>query len=207
MPHYVLPDRILQEASYLAWDQGDPGCLFMDDLQGRNVQYSYRGPIRATNPCVTGDTRILTPYGRRSSLLLLYLNNENGSDINNIKLLVDGEGEILYTTVHGKTLSVSSPILVDAKVWRVGFKPTVKLILENGMEIEVTEDHKILTKDGWVEAKYTEGKEVKIARIDIDKIENYGLKEVDGIKLDRELGFLLGWLVGDGYIGEKVSLL
>jgi len=201
---YVNPERILQEASYVAWEKGDPGCLFMDNINRRNVQYKYRGPIRATNPCVTGDTRILTPYGLLRAETLLYLNNENGSDINNIKLLIDGEGEILYTTVHGKTLSVSSPILVDAKVWRVGFKPTVKLILENGMEIEVTEDHKILTKDGWVEAKYAEGKEVKIARIDIDKIENYGLKEVDGIKLDRELGFLLGWLVGDGYVGEKV---
>ncbi len=48
---YVNPDRILQEASYVAWEKGDPGCLFMDNINRRNVQYKYRGPIRATNPC------------------------------------------------------------------------------------------------------------------------------------------------------------
>ncbi|MFP3290131.1 MAG: adenosylcobalamin-dependent ribonucleoside-diphosphate reductase, partial [Candidatus Nanopusillus acidilobi] len=48
---YVNPERILQEASYVAWEKGDPGCLFMDNINRRNVQYKYRGPIRATNPC------------------------------------------------------------------------------------------------------------------------------------------------------------
>jgi ribonucleoside-diphosphate reductase alpha chain len=201
---YIDPKFLLQEIATLAWRTADPGVLFLDNINKRNVQKESRGLIRATNPCVTGDTRILTPYGLLRAESLIYLNNGHDAYSNNIKLLVDGESEILYTTVHGKTLSISSPISIDAKVWKVGFRPTVKLILENGMEIEVTEDHKILTKDGWIEAKYAEGKEIKIARIDVDKMENYGLKEVDGIKLDRELGFLIGWLVGDGYIGEKV---
>jgi ribonucleoside-diphosphate reductase alpha chain len=48
---YVNPERILQEASYVAWEKGDPGCLFMDNINRRNVQYKYRGPIRASNPC------------------------------------------------------------------------------------------------------------------------------------------------------------
>jgi len=201
---YIDPKFLLHEIVSLAWRTGDPGVLFLDNINKRNVQKESRGLIRATNPCVTGDTRILTPYGLLRAESLLYLSNGHNGESNNIKLLVDGESEILYTTIHGKTLSISSPISIDAKVWKVGFKPTVKLILENGMEVEVTEDHKILTKEGWIEAKYAEGKEIKIARIDVDKIENYGLREVDGIKLDRELGFLLGWLVGDGYIGEKV---
>jgi len=201
---YIDPKFLLNEIATLAWRTADPGVLFLDNINKRNVQKESRGLIRATNPCVAGDTRILTPYGLLRAESLLYLNNGHDSDSNNIKLLVDEESEVLYTTVNGKTLSIGSPISIDAKVWRVGFKPTVKLILENGMEIEATEDHKILTKGGWVEAKYAEGKEIKIARIDVDKMENYGLKEVDGIKLDRDLGFSLGWLVGDGYIGEKV---
>jgi ribonucleoside-diphosphate reductase alpha chain len=201
---YIDPKFLLNEIATLAWRTADPGVLFLDNINKRNVQKESRGLIRATNPCVTGDTRILTPYGLLRAESLLYLNNNGSDEKNNVKIVVDGNSEVLYTTVHGKNLTVSSPISIDAKVWKVGFKPTVKLILENGMEIEVTEDHKILTKDGWIEAKYSEGKEIKIARIDIEKMENYGLREIDGIKLDKELGFLLGWLVGDGYIGEKV---
>jgi ribonucleoside-diphosphate reductase alpha chain len=201
---YVDPKFLLNEIATLAWRTADPGVLFLDNINKRNVQKESRGLIRATNPCVTGDTRILTPYGLLRAESLLHLNNENGFLKNRINIVVDGEGEVVYTTVHGKTLSISSPLIMDAEVWKVGFKPTVKLILENGMEIEVTEDHKLLTKEGWIESKYCEGKELKLARIDVDKIENYGLKEVGEIKLDNELGFLLGWLVGDGYVGEKV---
>jgi hypothetical protein len=67
----------------------------------------------------------------------LYLNNNGSDEKNNVKIVVDGNSEVLYTTVHGKNLTVSSPISIDAKVWKVGFKPTAKLILENGMEIEL----------------------------------------------------------------------
>jgi ribonucleoside-diphosphate reductase alpha chain len=201
---YVDPKFLLNEVATLAWKGGDPGVLFLDNINKRNIQKESRGLITATNPCVTGDTRILTPYGLLRAESLLYMNNEDGLEKNRIKIVVNGEKEVVYTTVHGKMLSVTSPVIMDAEVWRVGFRPTVKLILENGMEIEVTEDHKLLTKEGWIEAKYSEGMELKLIRIDVDKIKNYGLKEVEGISLDKELGFLLGWLVGDGYIGEKV---
>jgi ribonucleoside-diphosphate reductase alpha chain len=201
---YIDPKFLLNEIATLAWRTADPGVLFLDNINKRNVQKESRGPIRATNPCVIGDTRILTPYGLLRAESLLYLNNRYDSDGNNIKILVDGENEILHTNVNGKALSVNSLISIDAKIWKVGFKPTVRLILENGMEIEVTEDHKILAKDGWVEAKYAEGKEIKIALIDVNKMENYGLREIDGINLDKDLGFLLGWFSEDGYIGEKI---
>jgi ribonucleoside-diphosphate reductase alpha chain len=193
--NYIDPEFLLKEIATMAWMTGDPGVLFLDNINKRNVQKESRGLIRATNPCVTGDTRILTPYGflRAESLCLI---NEN------IDIIVDEAAE--FTCTSGKTLNTSNPLIVNAKVWRVGFKPVVKLILENGMEIEVTEDHKILTKEGWIEAKYLEGKEVRLAKIDIDKIENYGLKEIDGIKLDRDVGFLLGLLVSKGYVGEKM---
>jgi ribonucleoside-diphosphate reductase alpha chain len=200
---YVDPKFLLNEIATMAWRTADPGVLFLDNINKRNVQKETRGLIRATNPCVTGDTRILTPYGLLRVESLLYLNHD-GSDESEIKIVVEGETKVLYATTHGKTLVISSPVLTDAKVWKVGFKPVVKLILENGMEIEVTEDHKILTKDGWIETKCAEGKEVKIARIDIDKMESYGLREIDGVMLDKDLGFLLGWLVGDGYVSEKI---
>lgn len=43
--------ELFREAAYMAWKTGDPGCLFMDNINRRNPQYKFRGPIRATNPC------------------------------------------------------------------------------------------------------------------------------------------------------------
>jgi len=201
---YIEPKFLLNEIAALAWRSGDPGVLFLDNINKRNVQKESRGLIRATNPCVTGDTRILTPYGLLRAESLMYLNNKDGAGKNVLRIIVDCGEEIVYTKANERVASVNSPIITKAEVWKVGFKPTVRLILENGMEIEVSEDHKILTENGWVKAKYAEGKRVKIAMIDVDEIENYGLKEVEGIELDRNLGFLLGWLVESGCISERI---
>ncbi len=48
---YVDPRNLLDDIAYMAWKTGDPGCLFMDNINRRNVMYKSRGPIRATNPC------------------------------------------------------------------------------------------------------------------------------------------------------------
>lgn len=48
-----------------AWKTGEPGLLFIDRV--REVEPTpHTGLIHATNPCVTGDTRILTVDGPRS---------------------------------------------------------------------------------------------------------------------------------------------
>jgi len=48
---YTNPKKILEDIAYLAWKTGDPGVLFMDNINRRNVMFKYRGYIRATNPC------------------------------------------------------------------------------------------------------------------------------------------------------------
>jgi len=49
--NYVDPKSILNDIAFVAWKSADPGCLFMDNINRRNVMYKYRGPIKATNPC------------------------------------------------------------------------------------------------------------------------------------------------------------
>ena len=47
-----------------AWKTGDPGLVFMDAINADNPTPEL-GKITATNPCVTGETRILTDKGYR----------------------------------------------------------------------------------------------------------------------------------------------
>lgn len=45
---------------FCAWNNGDPGLLFLDTINKTNP---FDEKIEATNPCVSGDTLVLTPYG------------------------------------------------------------------------------------------------------------------------------------------------
>ena len=42
---------MLETISRLAWASGDPGVLFLDNINERNIMKEYRGLINATNPC------------------------------------------------------------------------------------------------------------------------------------------------------------
>ncbi len=48
---YLEPKKFLEEVAYLAWKTGDPGVLFKDNINSRNVMKEAKGEIRSTNPC------------------------------------------------------------------------------------------------------------------------------------------------------------
>lgn len=49
--NYVDAKFLLNEIASSAWKSGDPGLLFLDNINRRNIQKKCRGIIRATNPC------------------------------------------------------------------------------------------------------------------------------------------------------------
>jgi ribonucleoside-diphosphate reductase alpha chain len=49
--NYIDPKFLLNEIATQAWRTADPGVLFLDNLNKRNVQRESRGLIRACNPC------------------------------------------------------------------------------------------------------------------------------------------------------------
>jgi len=56
----VNPRALLHLIAENAWRTGDPGVLFMDNINKRNVLLKAKGPIRSTNPC---GEEPLYPYG------------------------------------------------------------------------------------------------------------------------------------------------
>ncbi len=198
-----------------AWEGGDPGMLFMDEINRRHPVW-YLGKITATNPCVSADTRILTPHGWKTAREIYEEAKKNGI----VKgVAVDeellGEGgepyafktriittvnkATAYKTAHGDTLELDIPQEVEAWVWHVGRKPGVRIISKEGFEITVTRDHKFLTPNGWKKAEELKpGDNIYIARIHpsyTDTIKG----EID---LDPDVAFALGWLIGDGTLNQ-----
>jgi len=48
----IDPKSLFEELAFMAWSKADPGVIFFDVINRRNVlQSAKNGPIRATNPC------------------------------------------------------------------------------------------------------------------------------------------------------------
>ncbi len=208
--------ELFEEITKGAWDSGDPGLLFIDEINRRHPVW-YLGKIHATNPCVSGDTRILTPEGWKRAQEVFEEARSNGI-VRGVavdeELLGDGgepyayrtkvltitDKAIVYKTAHGDTLELDVPEEVEAWVWHVGRKPALKVVTKEGFEITVTRDHRFLTPDGWKKAEELKpGDTIIIARIHPSFI-NVIKGEVE---LDEDIAFALGWLVGNGTLNEQ----
>ncbi len=216
---HIRPRQIFRTIAEMAWKTGDPGVLFMDNINKRNILRKALGDIRATNPCVSGDTRILTPEGWVSARELYEkarregvvkgvaideeLLGEGGEPVAYKTRLITTIGSLeVYKTVKGETLKLLVPREVDAWVWYLGKKPAVKVVTHEGYEITVTHDHKFLTPEGWKRAQdLRQGEKIALARLHpyyIDTVKG-------GVQLDEDVAFALGWLVGDGTFNEHYA--
>ncbi|WP_297497839.1 adenosylcobalamin-dependent ribonucleoside-diphosphate reductase [Thermococcus sp.] len=206
----IDPKSLFEELAYMAWAKADPGVVFFDVINRRNVLADAKGgPIRATNPCVVGETRVLTPEGYIKAEELFALAKEHGEKeavaaegiteggepyAYSIEVLLPGEEEIKYETVHGSTVEVADPVSVPAYVWKVGLKGVARVRTKEGYEIAATLDHKLMTPDGWKEVKdLKQGDKIVLPRFEIE--DEFGSESIG-----EDLAFVLGWFIGDGYL-------
>jgi len=103
-----------------AWRNGEPGLLFDEKLN--SGPYAVTGQeILASNPCFTGEMRLLTADGYKT-----------------------------FSKLNGTTFQVITPTgeTSSSTVWFSGNKPVVKIKLSNRKVIEATPDHVFALADG-----------------------------------------------------------
>lgn len=173
-----------------AWKSAEPGVVFL----GRSNQMSnswYFNPLVATNPCFHPDTRISTAHG-----LVRVEDLYRRMGANQFGIATDDRTIEMPKVVNGRSHPSAGVTMRTATVFPTGRRKSVKVKLQNGMEIKVTPDHRLLTSDGWKEAgKLGEGDEVYIQSGD------GGFAQHD--TLGRDWGWFLGWLTGDGWISTN----
>ncbi|MCL5735122.1 MAG: TSCPD domain-containing protein, partial [Actinobacteria bacterium] len=166
-------DRIVK----LAWKNGEPGIIFLDRLN-RDNPTPHIGEIESTNPCVTGDTLVYTGKGLRRVL----------------DLFAEGEpvDVVVDSRLDPKTVHQGSP------VFYTGYKPILRVSTREGFSLRVTEDHRVMTERGWVEARDLQPD---------DQVHVLDRKGGFGSEGSLDLGRVLGWLVGDGTVKPDRAVL
>src|SRR5829696_9361402 len=119
-----------EQIAFAAWRCADPGVQY-DDTINQWHTCPKSGRINASNPCVTGDTRVLTPGGiwRRIDQMIHLP----------ARLVTNLERHEIHTTEGA---------------FPTGHRDVFELKTAGGYKLTLTADHKIYTKSrGWVQAK------------------------------------------------------
>jgi ribonucleoside-diphosphate reductase alpha chain len=121
--------RVFDAIANAAWAIGDPGMVFIDRINAEQPTPQL-GPIEATNPCITGDSRIW----------------------------VEDLGLVPIQDLVGKTPSIAT-LDGDRVVFRqatsvvcTGVRPVYRLPTAEGLALRLTPDHRVFTGRGDIAA-------------------------------------------------------
>ncbi len=157
----------------MAWKNGDPGLIFIDRMNEFNPT-PHIGKYETTNPCVSGDTFVLTTDGPR--------------------MVTDLVGKCSLLVINGKPYRTT-----DKGFFPTGVKPLLSIKAKEGYTVRVTKEHpirRVKSRTGHViEQEWIKAGELKAG----DKIMLHNHRDFIGWNglYGKQEGYLIGLLMGD----------
>ena len=129
----VLFDKLVHNA----WESAEPGCLFWDRILEESPANCYPGfQELSTNPCLSGDTQILTIHGPKT-----------------FKELAESGEDVLVYAVNMETNEPVVKWMRNPRKTRENVQ-TLRIEFDSGLVVNATPDHKFYTLRGEkIEAK------------------------------------------------------
>jgi ribonucleoside-diphosphate reductase alpha chain len=216
--------EVLDKIAFQAWKNGEPGLFFIDENNRRQPTPNV-ADMEATNPCVTGDTLVSTERGLISIGELADRYPNGGISLITdrrvpAEVVTESNGMLLASRDEADRGTRLGPMVA---AWRTGVKPVWRVATKSGFELTATADHKVLTSEGWVkiedlvpgshkiliqsgEGRFSSERRLPFTPANIYVGEN-GKTTFLSLPMEwsRELGLVLGWLIGDGWLrsGDK----
>lgn len=162
----------------MAHKNGEPGIIFIDRINAHNPT-PHIGKIESTNPCITGDTWVLTPQGPTQ--------------------VEDIVGKNTNLAINGKFYSAGK-----GGFFETGRKKVLQVSTDRGFEIKLTPDHlvRVISKDKL--EKWKPAEELLIG----DNIVLSNNRDINWLgKGTQSEGFLLGLLIGDGTLKKEAGII
>src|SRR6184192_664944 len=215
---------VLDKIAFQAWKNGEPGLFFIDENNRRQPTPNV-ADMEATNPCITGDTLVSTEQGLIPIAELAERFPSGGISLVTdrrvpAEVVTESSGMLLASRDEAERGTRLGPMVA---AWKTGLKPVWRMTTKSGFELTATADHKILTTEGWLpiedlvpgvhklliqsgEGRFRNDRELPFEPSNVH-IGGNGKATVLNLPTEwsRELGLVLGWLVGDGWLrsGDK----